>query len=52
MGKYDNKPVGSIGDIGCFSFHPLKTLNVKPTLGRTLTKEYLKKMKIKRSRKK
>ena len=30
----------------------LKTLNVKPTLGRTLTKEYLKKMKIKRSRKK
>ena len=31
---------------------PLKTLKVKPTLGRTLTKEYLKKMKIKRSRKK
>ena len=31
---------------------PLKTLKVKPTLGRNLTKEYLKKMKIKRSRKK
>ena len=31
---------------------PLKTLKVKPTLGRTLTKEYLKKMKIKRSWKK
>ena len=31
---------------------PLKTLKVKPTLGRTLTKEYLKKTKIKRLRKK
>jgi hypothetical protein len=31
---------------------PLKTLKVKTTLGRTLTKEYLKKMKIKRLRKK
>ena len=31
---------------------PLKTLKVKPTLGRTLKKENLKKMKIKRSRKK
>ena len=31
---------------------PLKTLKVKPTLGKTLTKEYLKKMKIKRLRKK
>ena len=31
---------------------PLKTLKVKPTLGKTLTKEYLKKMKIKKLRKK
>ncbi len=31
---------------------PLKTLKVKPTLGRNLTKEYLKKLKIKKLRKK
>jgi hypothetical protein len=30
---------------------PLKTLKVKPTLGRELTKEYLKKIKIKRLKK-
>jgi hypothetical protein len=32
---------------------PVKTINkVKPTLGRRLTKEYLKKLKMKRLRKK
>ncbi len=25
--KFDGKPVGSFGDIGCFSLHPLKNLN-------------------------
>lgn len=25
--RYRNKPTGSLGDIGCFSLHPLKTLN-------------------------
>ena len=30
---------------------PLKTLKIKPTLGRNLTKEYLKKIKIKRLKK-
>ena len=30
---------------------PLKILKVKPTLGRNLTKEYLKKLKIKNKKK-
>ena len=30
---------------------PLKTIKIKPTLGRNLTKEYLKKIKIKRLKK-
>ena len=30
---------------------PLKTLKIKPTLGKNLTKEYLKKIKIKRLKK-
>jgi dTDP-4-amino-4,6-dideoxygalactose transaminase len=25
---FENKPVGSIGDVGCFSLHPLKNLHV------------------------
>lgn len=25
--EYEGKPVGSLGDVGCFSLHPLKTLN-------------------------
>jgi len=31
---------------------PLKTVKIKPTLGKTLTKEYLKKLKIKKLRNK
>jgi len=31
---------------------PLKTVKIKPTLGRNLTKEYLKKLKIKKLREK
>ena len=31
---------------------PLKTIKIKPTLGRNLTKEYLKKIKMKKFKKK
>jgi len=31
---------------------PLKTLKIKPTLGKNLTKEYLKKLKMKKFKKK
>lgn len=41
MGKYHNKPVGSIGDIGCFSFHPLKTLNACGDAGAITTNNKL-----------
>jgi dTDP-4-amino-4,6-dideoxygalactose transaminase len=27
LAKYDNRPVGTFGNLGCFSLHPLKTLN-------------------------
>ncbi len=27
LARYDDRPVGSLGDAGCFSLHPLKTLN-------------------------
>ena len=26
MSKFNNKPSGSFGDVGCFSAHPLKNL--------------------------
>lgn len=27
LARYDDRPVGSLGDVGCFSLHPLKTLS-------------------------
>jgi len=35
--EYNGKRVGSFGDIGCFSFHPLKTLNACGDSGALVT---------------
>jgi dTDP-4-amino-4,6-dideoxygalactose transaminase len=49
--KYNNKPSGSYGDIGCFSAHPLKNLNALGDAGYITTNnyEFYKKIKILRS---
>lgn len=38
MASINNKRVGSFGDIGCFSFHPLKNLNICGDGGMLTTK--------------
>ncbi len=37
--KYDNKPVGGIGNAGCFSLHPLKNLHVHGDGGLIVTQD-------------
>lgn len=37
--EYDGKKVGGIGDAGCFSFHPLKTLNACGDAGAITTND-------------
>jgi dTDP-4-amino-4,6-dideoxygalactose transaminase len=37
--KYKGKPVGSFGDVGCFSLHPLKNLNACGDAGILVTKD-------------
>lgn len=37
MSKFNNKPSGSFGDVGCFSAHPLKNLNALGDSGFMIT---------------
>lgn len=48
---YREKPVGSWGDLGCFSFHPLKNLNACGDAGAVVTSRgsWAKKLKILRN---
>ena len=49
--NYRGKPVGSWGDLGCFSFHPLKNLNACGDAGAVVTSNasWAKKLKILRN---
>jgi dTDP-4-amino-4,6-dideoxygalactose transaminase len=39
LAEHRGRPVGSIGDVGCYSLHPLKTLNACGDAGAVVTSE-------------
>ena len=51
LSKYDNNFCGNFGDFGCFSFHPLKNLNVWGDGGIVITnkKKYMDKIRLLRN---